>query len=157
MLGWQPTKTPSPAERFVDLRTVAAAEKGVFATPSLSRPTVCRSDRIQVVSGIGDRVWGIGDRGSVMRGERREARGEGRGVWGVGCGVWGLSVFPYRGSPLPSRDWSLVTGKWEVGIGKWAFNALILMFRFRLSVCDLPLSASAARFLVLNAVYAGWP
>jgi hypothetical protein len=76
--------------------------------------------------------------------------GVGCGVWGVGCGVWGLSVFPYRGSPLPSRDWSLVTGK-------WAFNALILMFRFRLSVCDLPLSASGARFLVLNAVYAGWP
>jgi hypothetical protein len=59
LLGWQRTKTPSPAERFVWFRTVAAAGKGVFATPSLSRATFRRSDVFQVDRGSGFRVGGL--------------------------------------------------------------------------------------------------
>ena len=137
--GWQPTKTPSPAERFVWFRTVAATGKGVFATPSLSRATFRRSDVFQV-----DRGSGIGDRGA------------GRGVCRplpIGVRLFRLpsSVFPLTSSglPLPFRDWSLVvghwslgTGQWElgsgnwaVGTGQWAFNGRILAYGFRLSTC----------------------
>ena len=59
LLAWQRTKTPSPAERFVWFRTVAAAGKGVFATPSLSRATFRRSDVFQVDRGSGFRVGGL--------------------------------------------------------------------------------------------------
>ena len=115
--GWQPTKTPSPTERFVWFRTVAATGKGVCATPSLSRATFRRSDVFQVDwgSGIGDRGSGIGDRGA------------GRGV----CRSLPIGVRLFR---LPSSllrlpaclfrfgigHWSLVTGRWELGSGNWA-------------------------------------
>jgi hypothetical protein len=163
LLAWQRTKTPSPAERFVWLRTVAAAGKGVFATPSLSRATFRRSDVFQVgrESGIGNRGSGVGGSGfrvpgSGVRGPGSGVRGLGSAVRGAGCGVRGLSVFSYRGSPLPSslfplpsslfrlptsvfrlpsRDWSLVTGRWSVGVGQWTFNGPILAYRFRLSTC----------------------
>ena len=143
LLGWQRTKTPSPAERFVWFRTVAAAGKGVFATPSLSRATFRRSDVFQVDRGSGIGVPGWGVAGSVVR---------------------GLSVFSYRGSPLPSSltglisdHWALGTGRWVLGVGHRVFDARLSALSFRLSVCDLSLSASGVRFLVLNAVYAGWP
>ena len=133
--GWQPTKTPSPAERFVWFRTVAATGKGVCATPSLSRATFRRSDVFQV-----DRGSGIGDRGA-------------------GGGAWGLSVFSYRGTPLPSSltglitgHWALGTRRWALGVGCWVFDTRLLAFRFHLSACDLPLSASDVRFSAMKAV-----
>ena len=87
LLAWQRTKTPSPAERFVWLRTVAAAGKGVFATPSLSRATFRRSDVFQVgrESGIGGRGSGVGGRGSGVGG--RGFRVPGCGLRVAGCGV----------------------------------------------------------------------
>ena len=132
--------------------------------PSLPQGRVCSrlrrsAGRLFVVPTcfklIGDRVSGIGVPG-----------------WGVaGSVVRGLSVFSYRGSPLPSslfplpsRHCSLGTGYWALGTGRWAlgvghrvFDARLSALSFRLSVCDLSLSASGVRFLVLNAVYAGWP
>ena len=102
LLAWQRTKTPSPAERFVWFRTVAAAGKGVFATPSLSRATFRRSDVFQV-----DRGSGIGYRGSGLGG---------CGFGGEGTVGLFLSGFASSLFPLPSSLSGLVTGHWEVGV-----------------------------------------
>ena len=129
LLAWQRTKTPSPAERFVWLRTVAAAGKGVFATPSLSRATFRRSDVFQVgrESGIGGRGFRVP--GSGVRGPRFGVRGAGCGVRGAGTVGLFLSGFASSLFPLPSSVFrlptsvsGLVTGHWSLVSGRWAVD-----------------------------------